>query len=231
MRECLASQGESGLLSGMRWTPCGPSAVLIQLAEPDGDSVRARARAISFFLESETPREVVDFSIAFDKLLLEFRPGENAVALADGFTRRFEALEPVDAGSATLHEIPVVYDGEDLAEIAGRHGFGIGEVIERHSAPVYEVALIGFSPGFPYLAGLDPRLHTPRRASPRTKVPAGSVAIGGSHAGIYSIDSPGGWNVLGSTSVKIFDPARRSPDDRAMFLLRSGDRVKFLPVE
>jgi KipI family sensor histidine kinase inhibitor len=91
--------------------------------------------------------------------------------------------------------------------------------------------LLGFSPGFPYLVGLDPRLRTPRRANPRPHVPAGSVALGGCHTGIFSIDSPGGWNLLGTTATRIFDPERREPDDSAMFLLRPGDRVKFLPVE
>ncbi|MGH8046794.1 MAG: 5-oxoprolinase subunit PxpB [Chthoniobacterales bacterium] len=215
----------------MRWTPCGPHAALIQLAEPDEAATRARTRAISRFLESESGREVADFSIAFDKVLLEFRAGENAVALAAEWLRRFAALDPVTASAATLHEIPVVYDGEDLAEIAERHGFTIAETIERHAAPVYEVALLGFSPGFPYLAGLDPKLRSPRRANPRPKVPAGSIAIGGSHTGIYSIESPGGWNLIGTTSVRIFDPSRREPNDEAMFLLRAGDRVKFLPIQ
>jgi KipI family sensor histidine kinase inhibitor len=214
----------------MRWTPCGPHAALIELAGPDESAVRAHTRAISQFLECESTRAIADFSIAFDKVLLEFRPGENAAALADEWMRRFAKLEPITVGSAELHEIPVTYDGADLVEIAERHGLGVGEVIERHAAPVYEVAMLGFSPGFPYLDGLDPKLISPRRANPRPKVSAGSIAIGGSHTGIYSIESPGGWNLIGTTDVRIFDPSRREPDDEAMFLLRPGDRVKFLPV-
>ncbi len=225
------SQGESGLLAAMRWTPCGPHAALIELAETDDAATRARSRAILRFLERERVRAIVDFSAAFDKVLLEFRTGEDVAALASQWMRKFSALKPVDAAASALHEIPVVYDGEDIAELAERHGLGVGEVISRHSAPIYEVVLLGFSPGFPYLAGLDPKLCTPRRASPRPRVPAGSVAIGGSHTGIYSIESPGGWHLLGTTPVRIFDPARREPDDEAMFLLRAGDRVKFVPAE
>jgi len=226
----LVSQGESVLLPAMRWTPCGPRAVLIRLAEPDDAATHARTRAISRYLEGTSVREIADFSVAFDKVLLEFRAGWDA-AVAEKWMRRFAALDPVAAEAAAMREIPVVYDGADLVETAERHGLGIGELIERHSAPVYEVAMLGFSPGFPYLAGLDRKLTTPRRANPRTKVPAGSVAIGGSHTGIYSIESPGGWNIIGTTTVRIFDPARREPDDQAMFLLRAGDRVKFLPFE
>ncbi len=219
------------MLAAMRWTPCGPHAALIELAEADDAATGARSRAILRFLESERPRAIVDFSAAFDKVLLEFRAGEDAAALAPEWVGKFSALVPLAAEDSALHEIFVVYDGEDLAELAARHGLGIGEVIVRHSAPIYEVALLGFSPGFPYLTGLDPKLHTPRRVAPRPKVPAGSIAIGGAHTGIYSIESPGGWQLLGTTPQRIFDPSRRDPDDEAMFLLRAGDRVKFVPAE
>lgn len=205
--------------------------MLIQISEPDTPAMLARARAIVHLLETEQPEEVVDFSVAFDRVLLEFLPGTNIAELAAMWADWFASLSPLEAEAARLHELPVAYDGDDLAEVATRHGLTIAEVVALHSAPVYEVALLGFSPGFPYLVGLDPRLHTPRRANPRPHVPVGSVAIGGSHTGIYSIESPGGWNLLGTTQVRIFDPERREPDDSAMFLLRPGDRVKFLPVE
>jgi len=87
--------------------------------------------------------------------------------------------------------------------------------------------MLGFSPGFPYLGDLDARLHTSRLASPRTCVPAGSVAIGGEHTGIYSVEGPGGWNIIGHTSVKLFDPAKQGAE---MFLLRQGDCVRFVPA-
>jgi len=215
----------------MRWTPCGPHAVLIQISEPDTPAMLARARAIVHLLETEQPEEVVDFSVAFDRVLLEFLPGTNIAELAAMWADWFASLSPLEAEAARLHELPVTYDGDDLAEVATRHGLTVAEVVALHTAPVYEVALLGFSPGFPYLVGLDPRLRTPRRANPRPHVPAGSVAIGGCHTGIYSIDSPGGWNLIGTTQARIFDPERREPDESAMFLLRPGDRVKFLPVE
>jgi len=98
-------------------------------------------------------------------------------------------------------------------------------VIARHAAAEYRVAFIGFLPGFPYLMGLDPALHVPRRATPRTRVPAGSVAIGGAQTGIYPVASPGGWHVIGRTAIRLFDPAAAQPS-----LLRAGDRVRFVPV-
>jgi TIGR00370 family protein len=206
----------------MRWTPCGPCAVLIEFPEHIG----ARARAIEEMLVVDPT--VADFAIAFDKLLIEFVPGTPVDAAH--WLRRLEAL-PISANiEPTTHEIPVVYDGPDLIEVAERHGLTREELIELHSTPVYEVALLGFAPGFPYLSGLDSRLHTPRRANPRPTVPAGAVAIGGSHAGIYSVPTPGGWNLIGMTNARLFDPQRREPDESAMFLLRPGDRVKFTPV-
>jgi KipI family sensor histidine kinase inhibitor len=124
--------------------------------------------------------------------------------------------------------VPVAYGGDagaDLADVAARTGLAPEEVIARHVAPTYRVAFIGFLPGFPYLMGLDPALHLPRRATPRTRVPAGAVAIGGAQTGIYPVASPGGWHLLGRTALSLFDPAASPPS-----LLRAGDRVRFRPV-
>ncbi|MDD5199847.1 MAG: 5-oxoprolinase subunit PxpB [Terrimicrobiaceae bacterium] len=215
----------------MKWTPLGPRAVLIEFAEPDPDATRARGRAIQRLLESRGGGDIEDFSIAFDKVLLEFRNGIDHARQSAGWMKKFAALDPLAPAEAALYEIPVRYDGPDLAELAARCGLGVAEFVELHAAPIYDVALLGFSPGFPYLEGLDPRLHAPRRANPRPRVEAGAVAIGGSHTGIYSVESPGGWQWIGRTDVRLFDPSRREPSDEAMFLLRAGDRVKFVPAD
>jgi inhibitor of KinA len=122
----------------------------------------------------------------------------------------------------------VRYDGSDLERVAQANQLSVAQLCELHAAPVYKVYMLGFAPGFPYLGDLDPRLHTPRLPAPRARVAAGSVAIGGEHTGIYSVETPGGWNIIGRTPVKLFDPAR---EDEAMFLLRAGDRVKFVPLK
>ena len=122
-------------------------------------------------------------------------------------------------------EIPVCYDAEfafDLTEVARRAGFSIDEVVARHARGEYRVQCVGFAPGFPYLSGLPEELASPRRATPRAHVPAGSVAIGGVQTGIYPQDSPGGWNVIGRTPACLFDPQRDPPT-----LLQAGDRVRF----
>jgi antagonist of KipI len=139
------------------------------------------------------------------------------------------ALAPaVSIAEAPLVEIPVCYDpalGIDLGDVAAHCGLSYEEVIALHSGVEYTVRMIGFAPGFPYLAGLPQELHTPRLATPRLKVPRGTVAIGGAQTGIYSVDSPGGWRLIGQTPVELFDASRERPS-----LLGAGDRVKFKPI-
>ena len=126
-------------------------------------------------------------------------------------------------------EVPVRYggaSGPDLETVADSKGISASDVIRIHSAREYTVYMMGFTPGFPYLGTLDGRLVMPRLETPRTLVRAGTVAIAGSQTGIYPLDSPGGWHLIGWTPLKLFDPARDSP-----FLFAPGDFVKFIPVE
>jgi len=125
-----------------------------------------------------------------------------------------------------LVDIPVVYGAEhgpDLPAVAARCGLSEAEVIRLHSSRIYEVVCIGFQPGFPYLSGLDSRLYCPRRDTPRARIPAGSVAIGGQQTGIYPAATPGGWQIIGRSELKLFEPASEPPS-----LLQAGDRVRFL---
>jgi KipI family sensor histidine kinase inhibitor len=137
----------------------------------------------------------------------------------DGHPERSEGAEP------RLHTIPVRYDGPDLHAVAEQTGLSSDEVIRRHSEPEYLVYLLGFVPGFAYLGDLHPSLVLPRRSSPRTRVPAGSVAIAGAQTAVYPLTTPGGWHLLGTTPLDLFDAAR---DPAA--LLSSGDRVRFEPI-
>ncbi|WP_041609506.1 5-oxoprolinase subunit PxpB [Tolumonas auensis] len=135
----------------------------------------------------------------------------------------------VTAQAGRVIEIPVCYDGEygpDLGDIAAHTGLTPEEVVRLHSEAEYTVFFIGFQPGFAYLGGMPEQLTTPRRASPRQAVPAGSVAIGGAQTGVYPKTSPGGWQILGHTDVVLFDPTRDKPS-----LWMPGDRVKFVAVE
>lgn len=130
---------------------------------------------------------------------------------------------------ARILEVPVCYGGEfgpDLDEAAAITGLPADTLIARHCAPEYTVAMLGFAPGFPFLIGLDPALAMPRLSSPRTRVPGGSVAIGGRQTGIYPRESPGGWRILGRTPLTLFDPEHDPPA-----LLSPGDRLRFVAIE
>jgi KipI family sensor histidine kinase inhibitor len=130
--------------------------------------------------------------------------------------------------SGTLHEIAVEYGGKagpDLRVLATRAGMGMSDFVSSHAAVEYTVAFLGFQPGFPYMRGLPAGLHAPRRASPRARVAAGSVAIGGAYCGIYPSAGPGGWQIIGRTAAVLFDPAHDAPA-----LLLPGDRVRFVPA-
>ena len=125
--------------------------------------------------------------------------------------------------ATNLINIPVIYDGEDLAFVAEHNNLTIEEVIQIHTSPIYRVYMMGFLPGFAYMGGLDARIATPRKDTPRTKVPAGSVGIAGNQTGIYPSESPGGWQLIGRTELQIYTP--NSPE---ITLLKAGDLVKFV---
>lgn len=180
-------------------------------------------------LERALPEGCSEYVLGHESLLLVDAQMDNA--------RKWLKNVPNDskarAKKPRCHTVRVAYDGVDLKAVAKACGLRVAEVIRRHSAPIYTVRMMGFSPGFPYLDGLDPQLHLERRKSPRSQIAPGSVAIGGAHAGIYSVASPGGWHLLGRTDLPLFDldAARAAnPDPEKVFLLRVGDQVRFQPI-
>jgi KipI family sensor histidine kinase inhibitor len=161
-----------------------------------------------------------------NNLMLVFDPLRLA---ADDLAGRLRALwadlPAEDPGGRTI-EIPVRYDGPDLADLAGHAGLAVDAYVARHAGADYRVAALGAMPGFPYLSGLDPRLARPRRAVPRAAAPAGAVMIGGTQAGLMPVTAPTGWHILGHTDRVLFDAARPEP-----CLLRPGDHVRFVVRE
>lgn len=201
----------------MRVLPMGVSAALIE--DPPGGpaawSVAARALALA---------GVVEIVPAVRTVLVEC---ESPSALAGVFERlaEIEAAPPSLTADTPTISIPVRYDGADVADVAAKTGLSIDEVIELHSSARYDVAFCGFAPGFGYLRGLPEVLHLPRRATPRTRVPAGSVAIASEFSAVYPTESPGGWHLLGHTDIVLFDGHRDPPA-----LLSPGTCVRFRPI-
>ena len=216
----------------------GPGAWLVRFGRALDEETMGRALAVARDLEERPPEGLREFTMGYGSVLLEFGEEETAgggdphaggqAAAATRVAQIVETLRglPLDADGGRLVEIPVLYDGEDLAEVARRTGLEVDEVIARHSGRDYRVWLLGFAPGFPYLGVLDEVLQLPRRETPRARVAAGSVAIAAAQTGIYPSESAGGWHVIGRTVQTLFDPAAAEP-----FLLRPGNTVRFVAVE
>lgn len=215
----------------MTLSPLGDSAVVATLGTGLDELALPRVRALAEVLHRDLPAGVVDVVPAFASVTVFYDP-----ARIGGFAQLCAAIEVraarADAGVLTQEprriEIPVCYGGEfgpDLADVAARAGLSPEAVIALHSGGNYLVHAVGFAPGFAYLGGLPEKIHTPRRATPRTSVPAGTVGIGGEQTGVYPLVTPGGWNLLGRTPVKMFDATRAEPA-----LVRVGDRVRFRAI-
>jgi inhibitor of KinA len=186
---------------------------IIELA-PAYTSVAVFFDPIAVAKDEEKPNEV------FDWLAREIRSVLSSKAAVSHRRRVPHAPRAI--------EIPVCYDPEfalDIDRVAERAQISAGQVIDLHSAAHYRVSCIGFTPGFPFLSGMPKKLATPRRDVPRKEIPAGSVGIGGAQTGIYPLRSPGGWNLIGRTPLKLFDPTNNPPA-----LLQAGDRVRFRPI-
>ncbi|GAA0586494.1 5-oxoprolinase subunit PxpB [Actinomadura livida] len=202
----------------MKVVRAGDAALLVEAAD------LATAHRLNAALRDEPLPGVVDVVPGERTVLVVAEPAADLGRLAERLTR---LRLPDDAGGdAEPVEIPVTYDGADLDEVADLTGLSRGEVVRRHRAATYTVAYLGFSPGFGYLTGLDPALRVARRASPRTSVPAGSVAIADRYAAVYPSASPGGWRLLGRSELRLWDVTRDPPS-----LLRPGMRVRFVPRE
>ncbi len=216
----------------MTISPLGDSAVVLSLGEDPGESAIERARVAAAAIAADPPRGTIEVVPAFATITLFY----DATAIG-GFAEFCAEIERRVAGASgsgifnkepRIVEIPVCYGGDfgpDLGEVAALHGMSRDEVIALHCGGSYLVQAIGFAPGFGYLGGLAANLHTPRRDTPRTAVPAGSVGIGGALTAVYPFALPGGWNLIGRTPLAMFDARRPAPS-----LLRAGDRVRFRAI-
>ncbi len=234
-------------MTPMKISPLGDSALVVRVRERFDDAPEETLdevlRAFQRIRNAAIPG-VIELAPAYTSVAVFFDPITVAKAietpgeLFDLFVERIRAAVAAgaDRGSrrrtarfgGRLVEIPVCYDPEfalDIDDVARRANISPGEVIRLHSAAEYRVACIGFVPGFPFLAGLPKKLATPRREVPRKEIPAGSVGIGGAQTGIYPLRSPGGWNLIGRTPLRLFDPEKNPPA-----LLRAGQRVRFRKI-
>jgi KipI family sensor histidine kinase inhibitor len=202
----------------MRVLPCGDAALLVEV------DTLAEVLGLSAALRADLPAGVAEIVPAARTVLLRCRPEMSSLAEIAEAIRRLSP-RPVDPPAAGRVEIPMRYDGDDLADVAELTGLPKGEIVRRHIRTSWTVAFCGFAPGFGYLVA-DSDAGWPeisRRDSPRSRVPAGSVALGGQFCGVYPRESPGGWQLIGRTDLRVFDAARNPPA-----LLRPGVGVRFV---
>jgi inhibitor of KinA len=231
----------------MEITPLGDSALVVRLREQFDSAPEQTLNAVltaQRILEAAQLPGVTELAPAYTTVAVFYDPSSAVAAgaprdgifewyekqIGDALTSVAGVADPgrIQAGSMRVVEIPVCYENEfapDLAEVAQRAGISPQEVIDLHRGAEYRVHCLGFIAGFPFLGGLDPRLATPRRSTPRKEIPAGAVGIGGAQTGIYPVKSPGGWNIIGRTPLRLFDPRQDPPA-----LLRAGDRVRFRAI-
>lgn len=213
----------------VRFLSAGDQALVVEFGDRVDPELSEEVLRLDARLRSKPLPGVVEAVPTFRSLSLYYDPLVTVRRELEEAVRRVLGRRGRERRAARLWHIPICY-GEpfapDLAEVAGLLGLAPAEVARRHSASRYRVYMIGFLPGFPYLGDLPPELALPRRADPRIKVPAGSVAIATSLSAIYPYESPGGWHLIGATPVRLFDPARAPPA-----LLAAGDSVRFAPID
>lgn len=221
--------GETNV-QNIRILTAGDSSLLVEFGKEISPEINRKITATVQLMREQHIEGVVDVIPAFCSLLINYDP---RVISYKEIKERMEKLVKMDVQTGEkgkrIYEIPVCYGGEygpDIANIAENAGLTEEEVIKIHSSRDYLIYMLGFLPGFCYLGGLDERIHTPRLANPRIKINAGSVGIGGSQTGIYPLDSPGGWQLMGMTPVKTYDPERETP-----ILVEAGDYIRFVPID
>lgn len=214
----------------MRILVQGEGGIVVEVGDTIDDAVNARVHALAAAIRTRLRGSGLEVVPSYCSLLVLHDPVRTPRA---GLVRQLRALaanigETPLAVSGRVVRLPVCYGGPhgpDLDEMVRLTGLAAEAVVALHTAPLYRVHLLGFTPGFPYLGGLDPALNVPRLEVPRSRIPAGSVAVGGGQTGVYPVDSPGGWRLVGRTPFRLFDPRLSQP-----FLLAAGDGLRFVPI-
>jgi inhibitor of KinA len=203
---------------------------VVEIGDEIHPEINCKIRGLVLALEAKHLRGVREYIPTYRSLLVQYDPAEILFNELIEQIRQIESqLEGTTIPEAKIVEIPVTYGGEfgpDIEFVAKHNNLCQEEVITLHTGRDYLVYMLGFTPGFCYLGGMSERLETPRLTSPRTRIPAGSVGIAGKQTGIYPIDSPGGWQLIGRTPLRLFDPTRAS-----VVLIEAGDYVRFTQID
>ncbi len=209
--------------------PSGDSALIIKFGNEISEDIHYQIRSFMYLLTKNKIKGIIEATPTYTDILLHYNPliiKHNKLISKLG--KLYSQIGNFELPKPRTVKIPVIYGGEyglDINEVSKHTGLSFNEIIELHSSEKYLVYMLGFTPGFCYLGGMNPKLATPRKKIPSQKIVAGSVGIAASQTGIYPIESPGGWQIIGRTPLKLF-----SPDSEHPFLVQAGDYLKFYPI-
>ena len=218
-----------GLFLKARFRITGDKGLLVEYGDGIDPEVNAKVRSMAIVMEHNTPEGVIETIPTYRSLLLVYDPTITGPGKLKKELKSLEdRLAEIEIPPPDTVDIPVCYGGEfgpDIEFVAETNNLTVEKVVLLHSEPEYLIYMVGFTPGFPFLGGLSEKLYTPRLETPRTLVPEGSVGIANNQTGIYPVASPGGWQLIGRTPLKLFAPGQPNP-----FLYQAGDRIKFKPI-
>ena len=204
----------------------GDTGILFEYGDAIDAEINRKVRSMTLAIDRNTPPGVIEVTPTYRSILIMYDPSVTGPSqLVAEMVSLESQLEEVEIPPPRIVEIPVLYGSEmgpDITFVADNAGLSVEEVIQLHTEPCYQIYMIGFTPGFAFLGGLPDALTTPRLSTPRSHVPAGSVGIANDQTGMYPVDSPGGWQLIGRTPLRLFDPLREEP-----FLYQAGDQIKF----
>jgi len=209
--------------------PLGDTGIIIQFGTEISEAIYQQIRQYVYRLEQSRIEGIVEWVPAYTTLAVFYRP--NIISydeLSQKLLKIGEKIESMPVPDPIVIEIPTLYGkeaGPDIQFVAETNGLSEEEVVKIHSSSDYLIYMIGFVPGFPYLGGMDKRIAAPRKKTPRSRIPAGSIGIAGEQTGIYPLETPGGWQIIGRTPVKLYDPQKQDP-----ILLKAGDYIRFVPI-
>ena len=216
----------------MRFLTAGETGLAVEFGNSIDETVNAQVTRLNNWLNGEGKLPgIIETIPTYRSMMVVFEPElVSRKALEAHINAKVESLlNKTEETGGRLIRVPVFYGGKfgpDLEDVAAHAGLSVADVISRHCLPGYLIYMIGFLPGFPYLGGLDKSIACPRLSAPRTHIPAGSVGIAGEQTGIYPLESPGGWRLIGRTPLTVFSGKRAEP-----FLFRAGDRLQFVPID
>jgi inhibitor of KinA len=207
--------------------PLGDTGIQLVFGTVISEETNQRIRVFVEYLSKHPISGIMEWVPAYTTLSIYYRPDVVSYKeIQEQLESMYENVQgETESSTSLIFEIPTYYGGEDLSFVAEHNGLTEEEVIAIHSDQDYLIYMMGFVPGFPYLGGMSKRIATPRRENPRAKIPIGSVGIAGDQTGIYPLETPGGWQLIGQTPVKLYDPTRENP-----ILLSAGHYVRFVPI-